>query len=165
LKIPLPSPNVMVPKQSFETRRPVLPSVAYSMASCFLASPKSARPRRGGAGRRPLRLGPRKRCFSCCIPGLGEDGSGRNRTISGRYPGLTAFSLRVVNCSRILLLQPRRPGRHGSHDRPTGSAYRDRHRRCRPPPPERAWRQAREIPAVSVATALCSSSRKSLQRV
>src|SRR5258707_10680038 len=33
LKIPLPSPNVMVPKQSFETRRPVLPSVAYSMAS------------------------------------------------------------------------------------------------------------------------------------
>src|SRR5258708_15484106 len=31
LKSPLPSPNVMVPKQSFETRRPVLPSVAYSM--------------------------------------------------------------------------------------------------------------------------------------
>src|SRR5437667_12228006 len=32
LKYPLPSPNVMVPKQSFETRRPVLPSIAYSMA-------------------------------------------------------------------------------------------------------------------------------------
>src|ERR1700737_3391967 len=40
LKTPLPSPNVMVPKQSFETRRPVLPSVAYSMAFSFLASPK-----------------------------------------------------------------------------------------------------------------------------
>src|ERR1700732_4244810 len=35
LKIPLPSPNVMVPKQSFETRRPVLPSVAYSMVFPF----------------------------------------------------------------------------------------------------------------------------------
>src|ERR1700722_12196306 len=35
LKRPLPSPNVMVPKQSFETRRPVLPSVAYSMAFSF----------------------------------------------------------------------------------------------------------------------------------
>src|SRR6202171_5267882 len=30
LKSPLPSPNVMVPKQNFETRSPVLPSVAYS---------------------------------------------------------------------------------------------------------------------------------------
>src|SRR5882757_1881202 len=30
LKSPLPSPNVIVPKQSFETRRPVWPSVAYS---------------------------------------------------------------------------------------------------------------------------------------
>jgi NAD(P)-dependent dehydrogenase (short-subunit alcohol dehydrogenase family) len=28
---PLPSPKVIVPKQSLETRRPVLPSVAYSM--------------------------------------------------------------------------------------------------------------------------------------
>jgi hypothetical protein len=36
LKSPLPSPKVMVPKQSFETRRPVLPSVAYSMAVPFL---------------------------------------------------------------------------------------------------------------------------------
>src|ERR1700736_217913 len=35
LKRPLPAPNVMVPKQSFETRRPVLPSVAYSMAFSF----------------------------------------------------------------------------------------------------------------------------------
>src|ERR1700676_4547177 len=35
LKSPLPSPKVMVPKQSFETRRPVLPSVAYSMAFSF----------------------------------------------------------------------------------------------------------------------------------
>src|SRR5712675_1255266 len=41
LKSPLPSPNVMVPKQSFETRRPVLPSVAYSMAYSFLVKPKS----------------------------------------------------------------------------------------------------------------------------
>src|SRR5258707_11596676 len=41
LKRPLPSPNVMVPKQSFETRRPVLPSVAYSMAYSFLVEPKS----------------------------------------------------------------------------------------------------------------------------
>src|ERR1700682_869620 len=40
LKIPLPSPNVMVPKQSFETRRPVLPSVAYFMAFSFLVSPQ-----------------------------------------------------------------------------------------------------------------------------
>src|SRR6266566_4259942 len=40
LKSPLPSPNVMVPKQSFDTRRPVLPSVAYSMAFFFLVSPK-----------------------------------------------------------------------------------------------------------------------------
>src|SRR5882757_3693965 len=39
LKSPLPSPNVMVPKQSFETRRPVLPSVAYCMALSFLVSP------------------------------------------------------------------------------------------------------------------------------
>src|ERR1700731_4502297 len=31
LKRPLPSPNVIVPKQSLETRRPVLPSVVYSM--------------------------------------------------------------------------------------------------------------------------------------
>src|SRR5271154_1428303 len=38
LKSPLPSPNVMVPKQSFETRRPVLPSVAYSMTFSFLVS-------------------------------------------------------------------------------------------------------------------------------
>src|SRR3979490_3410980 len=36
LKSPLPSPNVMVPKQSFETSRPVLPSVAYSMSWSFL---------------------------------------------------------------------------------------------------------------------------------
>jgi hypothetical protein len=36
LEEPLPSPNVMVPKQSFETMRPVLPSVAYSMAVPFL---------------------------------------------------------------------------------------------------------------------------------
>src|SRR3984893_5152143 len=36
--VPLPSPNVMVPKQSFETRRPVLPSVAYSMAFSFHVS-------------------------------------------------------------------------------------------------------------------------------
>src|SRR5580700_9030072 len=36
LKSPLPSPNVMVPKQSFETRRPVLPSVAYSMSFSLL---------------------------------------------------------------------------------------------------------------------------------
>src|SRR5712671_4820304 len=41
LKRPLPSANVMVPKQSFETRRPVLPSVAYSMAYSFLVEPKS----------------------------------------------------------------------------------------------------------------------------
>src|ERR1700722_5155459 len=40
LKSPLPSPNVMVPKQSLETKRPVLPSVAYSTAFSFLASPK-----------------------------------------------------------------------------------------------------------------------------
>ena len=31
LKSPRPSPKVMVPKQSFETSRPVLPSVVYSM--------------------------------------------------------------------------------------------------------------------------------------
>src|ERR1700716_3871078 len=41
LTSPLPSPNVMVPKQSFDTRRPVLPSVAYSMAYSFLVKPKS----------------------------------------------------------------------------------------------------------------------------
>src|SRR5260370_16172912 len=41
LKRPLPSPNVMDPKQSCETRRPVLPSVAYSMAYSFLVEPKS----------------------------------------------------------------------------------------------------------------------------
>jgi hypothetical protein len=33
LNIPLPSPKVMVPKHSFETRSPVLPRVAYFMAS------------------------------------------------------------------------------------------------------------------------------------
>src|ERR1700687_258244 len=49
LNIPLPSPNVMVPKQSLETRRPVLPSVAYSMAFAFLVSPKF--PWRKGVGR------------------------------------------------------------------------------------------------------------------
>src|SRR5882757_1501067 len=48
LKSPLPSPNVMVPKQSFETRRPVLPSIAYSMAFSFLVSPKF--PWREGVG-------------------------------------------------------------------------------------------------------------------
>src|ERR1700724_3487794 len=36
LNIPLPSPKVMVPKQSLETRRPVGPSVAYFMTSSFL---------------------------------------------------------------------------------------------------------------------------------
>src|SRR5882757_6778276 len=40
LKSPLPSPNVMVPKQSFDTRRPVLPSVAYFMEFSLLVSPK-----------------------------------------------------------------------------------------------------------------------------
>jgi hypothetical protein len=30
----------MVPKQSFETRRPVLPSVVYFMAFSFLVTPK-----------------------------------------------------------------------------------------------------------------------------
>src|ERR1700730_5093516 len=49
LKIPLPSPNVMVPKQSLETRRPVLPSVAYSMTFSVLVSPKF--PWREGVGR------------------------------------------------------------------------------------------------------------------
>src|ERR1700692_2193050 len=49
LKSPLPSPNVMVPKQSFETRRPVLPSVAYCMAFSFHVSPKF--PWREGVGR------------------------------------------------------------------------------------------------------------------
>src|ERR1700687_2731157 len=49
LKRTLPSPNVMVPKQSFETSRPVLPSAAYSMALSFLASPQF--PWREGAGR------------------------------------------------------------------------------------------------------------------
>src|ERR1700682_1851058 len=44
LKSPLPSPNVMVPKQSFETKRPVLPSVAYSMMLPFLCSPNKVLP-------------------------------------------------------------------------------------------------------------------------
>src|SRR5260370_10195132 len=39
LKSPLPSPNVMVPKQNLETTRPVLPSVAYSMAFSFCELP------------------------------------------------------------------------------------------------------------------------------
>src|ERR1700682_1479582 len=39
LKSPLPSPNVMVPKQNLETRRPVLPSVAYSMVFPFASYP------------------------------------------------------------------------------------------------------------------------------
>src|SRR5260370_8371206 len=38
LKSPLPSPKVMVPKQSFETSRPVLPSVAYCIAFSFYRS-------------------------------------------------------------------------------------------------------------------------------
>jgi len=33
-------PNVMVPKQSLDTSRPVLPSVAYSTEFSFLVSPK-----------------------------------------------------------------------------------------------------------------------------
>ena len=36
LEEPSAIPEVMVPKQSFETMRPVLPSVAYSMAVPFL---------------------------------------------------------------------------------------------------------------------------------
>src|ERR1700732_3102388 len=39
LKNPLPSPHVMVPKQSFKPGSPVLPSVAYSMAFSFHVSP------------------------------------------------------------------------------------------------------------------------------
>src|SRR5438876_11066494 len=35
---PFSASNVMVPKQRFETRRPVLPSVAYSMAYSFVVS-------------------------------------------------------------------------------------------------------------------------------
>jgi hypothetical protein len=38
------SPNLMVPKQSFETMRPVLPSVAYSMAFVFLVIAKFPSP-------------------------------------------------------------------------------------------------------------------------
>jgi hypothetical protein len=38
LKSPLLSPKVMVPKQSFETRRPVSPRVAYSMMPFQLLS-------------------------------------------------------------------------------------------------------------------------------
>src|SRR5580692_6679083 len=45
LKSPFPSPNVMVPKQSFETRRPVLPRVAYSMMPFQLLSTHSWRSR------------------------------------------------------------------------------------------------------------------------
>src|ERR1700722_16265430 len=39
LKSPLPSPNVIVPKQNLETTRPVLPSVAYSMVFSFCELP------------------------------------------------------------------------------------------------------------------------------
>src|SRR6202790_2017043 len=56
LKRPLPSPKVMVPKQSFETRRPVLPSVAYSIAFSFLESPKCLREKVSVADRIPAAL-------------------------------------------------------------------------------------------------------------
>src|ERR1700722_13441634 len=49
LKSPLPSPNVMVPKQSLETNRPVLPRVVYCISfSCLASSDVSLQE---GAGR------------------------------------------------------------------------------------------------------------------
>src|SRR6202035_2536852 len=40
LKSPLPSPNVMVPNQSLETKRAVFPSVMYFIAFSYLVNSK-----------------------------------------------------------------------------------------------------------------------------
>src|ERR1700722_3252310 len=81
LKRPLPSPNVMVPRQSFETRRPVLPSVVYSMAFSFLVSPKSP------GDCLPERIKPRL-CVALCLCRLAGDEIHRrigDRTHNRRY--------------------------------------------------------------------------------
>jgi hypothetical protein len=50
------SPNLMVPKQSFETMRPVLPSVAYSMAFAFLVIAKFPSPEAVGRWHVPFEM-------------------------------------------------------------------------------------------------------------
>src|ERR1700722_8562270 len=59
LKSPLPSPNVMVPKQSFETKRPVSPSVAYFMSVSF-RSGLFGRPRSEALGDHLFAFGPER---------------------------------------------------------------------------------------------------------
>src|ERR1700722_3210263 len=69
-KRPLPSPNVMVPKQRFETRRPVLPSVAYSMAFSFLVRFIEQKVSPGGS--LPERIKP-SLCVALCLCRLTGD--------------------------------------------------------------------------------------------
>src|ERR1700676_4490768 len=94
LKIPLPSPNVMVPKQSFETRRPVLPSVAYSMV---LPAPMSPRV----LGEKVSVVGMRARLVPLLHPGLVTDGE------CGRQEPLVVFQLQPVEQVDVV----GRPGR------------------------------------------------------
>src|ERR1700745_2779026 len=65
LEIPLPSPNVMVPKQSLETRRPVLPSVAYCMTFClFMMNSFKVDSAHSCGGAGPILVG-RNTCVLC----------------------------------------------------------------------------------------------------
>src|SRR6267143_1563165 len=102
LKRPLPSPNVMVPKQSFETRRPVLPSVAYSMAYSFLVEPKSHW--REGVGRwygRALALRVGKNCgFSWKRRLSGQANFGRRQALLNSDQAMTALCYRSAAIAR-----------------------------------------------------------------
>src|SRR5260221_2787320 len=116
LKIPLPSPNVMVPKQSFEPRRSVLPSVAYSMAYSFLVSPKF--PWREGVGRwhgRLPSLEPLHTLTSATGDGdpafeanPGDDLRGRRRCgVQGLLFGVRALSQYRLHCVPLKLTHER----------------------------------------------------------
>src|SRR6202040_1790289 len=99
LKSPLPSPNVMVPKQSFETRSPVLPSVEYSKMPPQLL-PILA-----------LHLNARHSCN--CGPHSTVKGAPMLISEFARVTGLTRDPVRFY--ARLGLLQPKTNGKGGRH--------------------------------------------------
>src|SRR3984893_2104909 len=99
LKSPLPSPNVRVPKQSFETRSPVLPSVEYSKMPPQLL-PILA-----------LHLNARHSCN--CGPHSTVKGAPMLISEFARVTGLTRDTVRFY--ARLGLLQPKTNGKGGRH--------------------------------------------------
>src|ERR1700683_4410583 len=99
LKSPLPSPNVMVPKQSFETRSPVLPSVEYSKM------PPQLQPTLA------LHFNARHSCS--CGPHSTVKGAAMLISEFARVTGLTRDTVRFY--ARLGLLQPKTNGKGGRH--------------------------------------------------